>query len=137
MKTLILLATILSAFYSNFASAQVQLNINLHPVSEIEMPQNIECLKKQRDLIVSFEIKTFMARTDSFLRVEMTHLTPQKQYLLSYNDIQESLTSKKPYRLTVIKHGPQIHRLGLTIKNAPLSLCREIEDSLLISVEPM
>lgn len=137
MKAFLFTIIALLSFYHPEVSAQVRLNINLHQVSEMEVVQDIKCERISRDITVSFEMNTFLARTDSFLRMEVMDLDQNKNYILNHNNLNSRLTSNRPYKLIVLKKGSQNHKVKLTVLNTPISFCEELEDNLRLTIEPM
>ena len=103
----------------------------------MEVVQDIKCERISRDITVSFEMNTFLARTDSFLRMEVMDLDQNKNYILNHNNLNSRLTSNRPYKLIVLKKGSQNHKVKLTVLNTPISFCEELEDNLRLTIEPM
>lgn len=115
-----------------------QLTIILHSVAEIRVDEEPSCVRKNKDLLISLEAKTFQAAGRSLLRFELLEIDSFKSYSVSYNEgPRQLLTEKIPHTLQTLNYGHQIHRYDLKIKNAERLSCDKALESIQLTSEPI
>lgn len=138
MQKFILAILLIAGLSPNLWAQQTTIRVVLHPIVSMVVGETVvRCEARQRDLLVSIPLESFVVPSGELLRLELLHMTPEEKVGLTYNKIKTTnLTYTKPNFTVYPKRGVDEHLFELRFQRLPIEACRTVTKAIRFTLEP-